>query len=317
MKRVTQKPSGHGGTLRYYEEVPDKIAIDKVKQGLRHQVEILPFHNKKGMPDTTASPKTWIKQDEKPQQSQCPSITGRAYGRNSISMDTSKQERQLSDHVTLSQTEGEKCDSLPLFSTDNAAPFRPDFRVLAEMMGPPTMVGTGSPTTTNNRTSLSQGGRAEYLTQGPSVIDHGYHHGVPENTLLLHPNGLQQLAPSLSTMIPAATTTTIPTLFLRRSTSRLPTQHPLFQLLPLLRGDLGTRRPALEQDHSVLDLLTLWLGQPHSGMLWQHNLSQSVNTREDGQQLTALAAALATIVSFLPETSETRVANSRNQDSTS
>lgn len=52
MKHATQHKSGGGGGTVRYLEVPDNVAIDKVKQGFRHQVKQANQSNKPGSGET-------------------------------------------------------------------------------------------------------------------------------------------------------------------------------------------------------------------------------------------------------------------------
>ena len=246
MKHATQKSDDGGAIVRYYVEVPDNIAIDKVKQGFRHQIKAFPCE-KKDINTKTAS--RGMKSIEKAKHNQQATIVVGVSNTTSapsspITMERSK--KRLQDQIRFLQ--GEKCDSFPFLSKFDTAMCQSESRV--EGMAASSML-LARPLTT-----MKFAEQGEHLSTRGRPSDQLYH-GQPRS-MLMYPDH-RWLAP-LSTMV----TATMPAPFFRTSPQCFAPQHPRFVPFSSFSGGIFNTT-GLEWDPCVLNLLALRLERPNMG----------------------------------------------------
>ena len=254
LKHASPNKSEGVGAMKYYIEVPDNVAIDKVKQGFRHQIKAFDC-NKNGLHKKIANQEVMAKRSEKPKHSPPPLFvggmenakSGTATGGNGKgTMGSSKL--LLTHDKRFLPTGAEKWSLWPASSMiDTSTCPRPDFMVQG-MQAPYLLLAPPHPLSTMRLPTRS------------GDLD-GLLHSQSRSALLYRPDQ-RWLAP-LSRMI----TATMPAPFLKRGA---PQQQHLFEQISSWTNIAGNTT-GLEWDPCVLNLLALRHERPNSGTVLQND----------------------------------------------
>ena len=269
MKHATRDKNITGRGTNKFLEVPDSVAIDKVKQGFRHQIKQAKSFNMKDIKKNT----TAMTSREMTMSKGVAQNKAKHRQRLSIVMDMAKSTRKDatsttsiimdSSNMSLSDQErvlpidqGETLDSSPsVCKGDSAICRRPDSGIEGSTLAAPSSMLNACPLTT-----MKSLGQREYLNKRLGHLDRLIH-GFPTSTFL-YSDRRSWLDP-MTTIVPP-TIMMPPPFYLRRSPPSLPPQPPFFGQFPPFTGGTGYST-GLEWDPGVLHLLALRLERPKPG----------------------------------------------------
>ena len=276
MKHTTHIKREGRGTTKCYVEVPDNVAIDKVKQGFRHQISKTFAHGKKDINQKTDNramiihtqtiQKTKHGQLVRPARPIVVDMENTTTSGTSGKIITDTMKPMFLDLLPSLQSDGATCAALPSLSIlDNGTAFSrlPDFRGVGGMLAPSILV-TSNVLPAMNYLGPVGGELANALRGHFDDV----HHGLSRSTLLLPDYRWPALAVSLSTMVNEAT---FQAPFLRRSSPSLPPQHSIVEQISSLTS-AARNIAGSEGDPSLLGLVALQLERSRPSKALQHNL---------------------------------------------